>query len=173
MTGKGTLISVDDLSVDFGAGDKVTHAVKNVSFDIGKGETVALVGESGSGKTVTALSIEQIREVQLHRSPTTRGPLWFDETGATYRAVTGQYPERFESAWPDGVRLQIHMMEEDEWATEDLPAARSLVAGSLDRELFLYPGSRHLFADNSLEDFDEVSATLLKQRVLGFLDGID
>jgi microcin C transport system ATP-binding protein len=55
---KATLVSVEDLSVDFrGGGGKVVHAVKNVSFDIGKAETVALVGESGSGKTVTALSI--------------------------------------------------------------------------------------------------------------------
>ena len=60
MTGKNTLISVDDLSVDFRSGQKVTHAVKNISFDIGHGETVALVGESGSGKTVTALSILQL-----------------------------------------------------------------------------------------------------------------
>jgi len=52
-----SLISVEDLSVDFRAGQSVTHAVRNVSFDIGKAETVALVGESGSGKTVTALSI--------------------------------------------------------------------------------------------------------------------
>ena len=52
-----SLINVEDLSVDFHGGGKVTHAVKNVSFDIGKAETVALVGESGSGKTVTALSI--------------------------------------------------------------------------------------------------------------------
>src|SRR5512147_1637711 len=52
------LVSVEDLSVDFrGGGGNLVHAVKNVSFDIGKAETVALVGESGSGKTVTALSI--------------------------------------------------------------------------------------------------------------------
>lgn len=51
------LLSIRDLSVDFTAGGKVTHAVRNISFDIGKGETVALVGESGSGKSVTALSV--------------------------------------------------------------------------------------------------------------------
>ncbi|MEZ0280341.1 ABC transporter ATP-binding protein, partial [Methyloceanibacter sp.] len=55
---KETLVSVEDLSVDFRGGrGNVVHAVRNVSFDIGKAETVALVGESGSGKTVTALSI--------------------------------------------------------------------------------------------------------------------
>ena len=51
------LLRVRNLSVDFSSAGTVNHAVQNVSFTIGKGETVALVGESGSGKTVSALSI--------------------------------------------------------------------------------------------------------------------
>ena len=54
------LLSVRDLNVDFRQAGHVTHAVRGVSFDIGKGETVALVGESGSGKSVTALSVMKL-----------------------------------------------------------------------------------------------------------------
>jgi dienelactone hydrolase len=79
----------------------------------------------------------------------------------------------FGGPWPPGVPLQIHMMEADEWALEDLPAARELVETTEGAELFLYPGDRHLFADNSLPDYDESAATLLKQRVLSFLDHIE
>ncbi len=51
------LLSVQDLSVAFSQGGRETLAVDHVSFDIARGETVALVGESGSGKSVTALSV--------------------------------------------------------------------------------------------------------------------
>ena len=61
MTGTGeNLLSIRDLSVAFGQGAREVLAVDRVSFDIGKGETVALVGESGSGKSVTALSVMKL-----------------------------------------------------------------------------------------------------------------
>jgi microcin C transport system ATP-binding protein len=54
------LLSVQDLSVAFGHGEREALAVDRVSFDIRKGETLALVGESGSGKSVTALSVMRL-----------------------------------------------------------------------------------------------------------------
>jgi microcin C transport system ATP-binding protein len=54
------LLSVRDLGVQFRQGGEVTVAVEHVSFDIRRGETVALVGESGSGKSVTALSVMRL-----------------------------------------------------------------------------------------------------------------
>ena len=60
------LIEVRNLSVRFPASAPGVLAVRNVSFDIQKGETVALVGESGSGKTVSALSILRLLPPGAH-----------------------------------------------------------------------------------------------------------
>ena len=79
----------------------------------------------------------------------------------------------FGGSWPQGVPLQIHMMEGDEWALEDLPAARELAETIDGAELFLYPGDGHLFADSSLPDYDESAATLLEQRVLALLKDVE
>ena len=79
----------------------------------------------------------------------------------------------FGGSWPKGVPLQIHMMDGDPWAEEDRPAAEALVEEVEDAELFIYPGSGHLFADSSLSDYDEQAAALLKERTLTFLDGVD
>jgi microcin C transport system ATP-binding protein len=66
---EGALLEVRNLSVDFGTGDKAVRAVKNVSFEIGRGETLAVVGESGSGKSVTALSVLQLLPYPMASHP--------------------------------------------------------------------------------------------------------
>jgi dienelactone hydrolase len=68
----------------------------------------------------------------------------------------------FDSPWPDGVPVQIHAMDADEWFEEDRAA-----------ELFLYPGDRHLFTDSSLSDYDPRAAALVKERVLAFLNAVE
>jgi len=70
------LLSVEDFSVAFSQGGKQTLAVDRISFDIGKGETVALVGESGSGKSVTALSVLKLLAYPAASHPT--GKIMFD-----------------------------------------------------------------------------------------------
>ena len=64
------LLSVRNLGVTFRQGGNVTVAVEGASFDIDKGETVALVGESGSGKSVTALSVMRLLPYPAAEHPT-------------------------------------------------------------------------------------------------------
>jgi dienelactone hydrolase len=99
--------------------------------------------------------------------PGTKGALLFHSCVPT---------SEFGRPWPQGVPLQIHLMDADEWALPpngDLAAARELDETVESAELFLYPGDRHLFADNSLPGYDESATRLLKQRVLSFLENIE
>ncbi|MEU0045586.1 dienelactone hydrolase family protein [Streptomyces werraensis] len=79
----------------------------------------------------------------------------------------------FGAAWPAGVPVQVHAMKDDAFFAEDAEAARALVAGSLDAELFLYSGEQHLFADSSLPSYDPDAAMLLTRRAVEFLDVLD
>lgn len=83
-------------------------------------------------------------------------------------------PQEFGGTWPDAVPVQVHGMDADpSFAGEgDLDAARALVAAVPDGELFLYPGDRHLFMDESLASYDKQAAALLVERTLAFLDRV-
>jgi dienelactone hydrolase len=78
----------------------------------------------------------------------------------------------FGEAWPEGVPVQVHGKEADEFFLEDLEAAQALADSTDGAELFLYPGKEHLFADSSLPAYDAAAAALLEERVLAFLDKV-
>jgi ABC-type dipeptide/oligopeptide/nickel transport system ATPase component len=50
-------VSIRNLSVDYHASSGTAHALRDISFDIGKGEMLGLVGESGSGKSTVAFAL--------------------------------------------------------------------------------------------------------------------
>ena len=98
MAASGDLLSVSSLSVEFRTSERVVTAVRDVSFTVGRGETIAIVGESGSGKSVTALSL--MRLVEHGGGTITSGRLEFQRLGgeridlahadaATMRAIRG------------------------------------------------------------------------------------
>jgi dienelactone hydrolase len=68
-----------------------------------------------------------------------------------------------DGVWPESVPLQIHVMKDD--ALGDVEVARSLETA----ELFLYPGSAHLFTDSGLPDYDPGATALVLERIRALL----
>ena len=76
IAGNGALLQVRDLSVSFHSEGREVKAVRNISFDVAKGETLALVGESGSGKSSAAMSVLQLLPYPIAFHPS--GSIRFD-----------------------------------------------------------------------------------------------
>ncbi len=74
------VLSIRDLSIDYLTGHGAVHAVRDVSFDVAAGETVAIIGESGSGKTTVAASLVRLspRSARI-----TRGEILYTKNGRT------------------------------------------------------------------------------------------
>ena len=87
------LLKIDNLAVEFLTPGGAVQAVKNISFEVDKGETLALVGESGSGKSVSALSILQLLPYPVARHPngaiTFEGKEMIGAPDADLRAIRG------------------------------------------------------------------------------------
>jgi dienelactone hydrolase len=76
-------------------------------------------------------------------------------------------PSWWEATWPAGVPSQAHVTEGDEFREPDAEA--EYVAEVPGGELFVYPGSGHLFAEPGHPDYDEEVASLATKRLLAFL----
>jgi dienelactone hydrolase len=124
------------------------------------------VADLGPGLVYAGFSFGVMRAQRLAQTrPGARGALLYESC----IPVTGEWAF---GPWPQGVPVQVHGAEGDEFFLEDLPAAQELVdtVGPELAELFTYPGDQHLFADRSLPTYDAAAAELLTQRSLAFLD---
>ena len=79
-------------------------------------------------------------------------------------------PSWWQATWPAGVPSQAHVTEDDEWREPE--AEEEYLAQVPGAELFVYPGSGHLFAEPGHPDHDEEAAGLATSRVLTLLAGL-
>lgn len=70
------LLQVRNLSVDFHTARGTVHAVKNVSWSVARGETLAILGESGSGKSVSANAVMNLLDIPP--AEIVSGEIWYD-----------------------------------------------------------------------------------------------
>ena len=76
-----------------------------------------------------------------------------------------------DGTWPGGVPLQVHTMADDGWG--DVEVAQELAGSVPGAEVFLYPGDRHLFTDDSTDEFDAGATALVLERALDLLARVD
>jgi dienelactone hydrolase len=76
-------------------------------------------------------------------------------------------PSWWDAVWPAGVAAQAHVTDGDPW--REPGAEEEFVAAVPGGELFVYPGTGHLFAEVGHPDYDAACAELATQRILAFL----
>lgn len=72
-----TVLEVRNLQVQFQTGERLVHAVNDVSFQVPRGQTLGIVGESGSGKSVTSLAVMGL--VPSPPGEVAGGEIWFTD----------------------------------------------------------------------------------------------
>lgn len=138
----------------------VAHA-EQIGFDTITDRGVAAAEGSGAGLVVLGFSLGVLPAQKL--AQTRRGV-----RGAVlcHAAIPlGLYGD----GWPDEVAVQLHLVENDPMAEEDLDAAREIAATAARGDLYLYPGTGHLVTDSSTADYDSPVANQIMERVLTFL----
>lgn len=137
--------------------DGVAHA-ESLGFDEITSAGVALADELPNNLVYAGMSLGLMPAQKLAQTrPGAQGAILL------YDAIAHDY---FADSWPADVPVQIHLNTGDEWS--DKGAAQSLTVAA-NGELFVYPGSTHLFMDSSSADHEVNSARLAMERILEFL----
>jgi dienelactone hydrolase len=139
--------------------DGIAYA-QSVGEDVLAARAAELVAPLGTGLVYGGFSMGVARAAeQALTRPGARGAFFLYGTIA---------PSWWDATWPDGVPSQAHVTENDEFREPDAEA--EYVAKVPGGELFVYPGSGHLFAEQGHPDHDEAAAVVATERVLAFLD---
>ncbi|NJM47626.1 MAG: ABC transporter ATP-binding protein [Alkalinema sp. RU_4_3] len=86
------LLDVRNLQVQFKTGDRTVNAIKGISLQVYKGQTLGIVGESGSGKSVTSLAAMGL--IPSPPGKITGGEIWFQETEESLRFDLASLPRK-------------------------------------------------------------------------------
>lgn len=148
----------------FGSIEEGFGFARELGLDAIRERGVAAADELGPGLVYAGFSFGVTIAQRLSQTrPGARGALFMDSCLPV---------AEFGETWPEGVPVQIHGKEGDEFFDEDLPAARELASSTAAAALFVYPGDQHLFADSSLDAYDPEASALLMERVRGFLASV-
>jgi dienelactone hydrolase len=136
---------------------------KEIGFDSIRQNAARVADELPNDVVFAGFSLGGMSAQMLAQTRPSKGALLFHSSAP---------PMMFGAEWPADLPVQIHAMDADPYFMEDgedIDAARHIVDTSKDAELFLYPGSGHLFMDSSLSEYDKAAADLVTERVIGFL----
>jgi len=162
------LLSVRDLAVTFGSGDRTVHAVNGISYDLVRGETLGVVGESGSGKSVSSLALMRLLPKPAARI--TSGEVIFDGEeilGLSEAAVREMRGNKMAMIFQDPMTSLNPVLSVERQLTEVLETHRKLKRrGAINRavellELVGIPAPRR-----RLNDYPHQFSGGMRQRVM-------
>jgi oligopeptide transport system ATP-binding protein len=162
------LLSVRDLRVTFGSGDRTVHAVNGISYDLERGDTLGVVGESGCGKSVSSLALMRLLPKPAARIPT--GEILFeseDILGLSEEAVREIRGNRMAMIFQDPMTSLNPVLTIERQMTEVLETHRQLNhAGAVTRAVELLELVGIPAARRRLHDYPHQFSGGMRQRVM-------
>ncbi|MDQ3690536.1 MAG: ABC transporter ATP-binding protein [Chloroflexota bacterium] len=162
------LLSVRDLAVTFGSGDRTVHAVNGISYDLDRGETLGVVGESGCGKSVSSLALMRLLPKPAARI--TSGQIMFDGeeiltlSEEAVRAIRG---DRMAMIFQDPMTSLNPVLTVERQLTEVLEAHRDFKRrGAITRAVELLEMVGIPAASRRLNDYPHQFSGGMRQRVM-------